>query len=63
VFELSQTLQNTWISADYATKQRILEIVCLNCRLDGVNLVPTTREPFDVLIEGLDLSKSRGGGI
>ena len=63
VFELSQTLQNTWVSADYATKRRILEIVCLNCRLDGASAVFTTRKPFDVLVEGLDLSKSRGGGI
>ncbi|MBI1191495.1 MAG: recombinase family protein [Tepidisphaera sp.] len=63
VFELSQTLQNTWVSADYATKRRILEIVCLNCRLDGVSLVPTMRKPFDVLAEGLDLSKSRGDRI
>jgi site-specific DNA recombinase len=60
VFELSQTLQNTRVSADYATKRRILEIVCLNCTLDGATLCPTTRKPFDVLVEGLDLSKSRG---
>jgi hypothetical protein len=63
VFELSQTLQNTWVSADYATKRRILEIVCLNCTLDGASLCPVTRKPFDVLVEGLDLSKSRGGWI
>ncbi|GIK15218.1 MAG: serine recombinase [Planctomycetota bacterium] len=63
VFELSQTLQNQWVSADYTTKRRILEIVCLNCRLDGVSLVPTMRKPFDVLAEGLDLSKSRGDRI
>ncbi|MGD9689531.1 MAG: recombinase family protein [Phycisphaerales bacterium] len=63
VFELSQTLQNTWVSADYATKRRILEIVCLNCRLDGATLCPTTRKPFDVLAEGLCLAKNRGGGI
>jgi len=37
VFELSQTLCDKWLSADYATKRRILEIVLLNCRLDGVN--------------------------
>lgn len=63
VFELSQTLQSTWVSADYATKRRILEIVCLNCRLDGASAVFSTRKPFDVLVEGLDLSKSRGGRI
>lgn len=27
VFELPQTLQNTWNSADYATKRRILAVV------------------------------------
>lgn len=63
VFELSQTLQNQWVSADYATKRRILEIVCLNCTLDGASAVFTTRKPFDVLVEGLDLSKSRGERI
>ena len=62
-FELSQTLQNTWVSADYATKRRILEIVCLNCRLDGASALFTMRKPFDMLAEGLQLLKSRGGGI
>ena len=59
VFELSQTLQKQWLTADYAAKRRILEIVCLNCRLDGVTLVPTMRKPFDVLAEGL-LSRKVG---
>jgi site-specific DNA recombinase len=62
-FELSQTLKNTWVTADHATKRRILEIVCLNCRLDGVNLCPTLRKPFDVLAEGLELKESGEGGI
>ena len=53
VFELSQTLRQQWLTADYAAKRRILEIVCLNCRLDDVTLVPTMRKPFDVLAEGL----------
>ncbi len=53
VFELSQTLRQQWLTADYAAKRRILEIVCLNCTLDGVTLVPTMRKPFDVLAEGL----------
>ncbi|QOJ17884.1 MAG: recombinase family protein [Phycisphaeraceae bacterium] len=62
-FELSQTLQEQWVTADYATRRRLLEIVCLNCRLDGATLVFTTRKPFDVLAEGLELSKSRGERI
>ncbi len=56
----SQTLQNTWISGDLATKRRILEIACLNCRTERSNLVPKMRKTFDELVEGLDLSKSRG---
>jgi len=53
VFELSQALRQKWLTADYATKRRILEIVFLNCRLDGATLCPTIRKPFDVLAEGL----------
>jgi site-specific DNA recombinase len=63
VFELSQTLQNTWISADYATKRRILDIVCLNCTLNGATLCPVTRKPFDEHVEGLVSPSSRGDRI
>lgn len=61
VFELSQTLRSQWLTADYAAKRRILEIVFLNCSLDGVTLVPTMRKPFDVLAEGLLSENSRTG--
>jgi hypothetical protein len=63
VFELSQTLRQKWLPADYDAKRRILEIVCLNCKLDGVTLVPEIRKPFDVLTEGLLSEKSRGDKI
>jgi site-specific DNA recombinase len=63
VFELSQTLTEKWLTADYATKRRILEIVCLNCRLEGASLCPTIRKPFDVLAEGLSIPSSRGDRI
>src|SRR5690606_24956329 len=59
-FELSQTLREQWLTADYAAKRRILEIVLLNCTLDGATLCPTIRKPFDVLAEGL-VSKESGG--
>jgi hypothetical protein len=51
------------VTADYATKRRLLEIVFLNSRLDGVTLCPTMRKPFDVLAEGLISEKSRGDRI
>jgi len=63
VFELSQTLRQQWLTADYTAKRRILEIVFLNCRLEDVTLVPTMRKPFDVLAEGLISEKSRGDKI
>src|SRR5207253_1290084 len=63
VFELSQTLRNRWIGADGATKRRILEIVWLNCRLEGQTLVFSARKPFDVLAEGRVTKESWGSGI
>jgi len=43
----------------WAAKRRILEIVCLNWKLDGVSLVPAWRKPFDLLAEGLQKKDSR----
>jgi hypothetical protein len=63
VFELSQTLKEQWLTADYATKRRLLEIVCLNSVLDDVTLALTMRKPFDVLAEGLVSEKSRNAWI
>ena len=63
VFELSQTLRQQWITADYTAKRRMLEIVFLNCRLEDVNLVPTMRKPFDAIAEGLLLKNSRADRI
>ena len=63
VFELSQTLTEKWLAADYATKRRILEIVCLNCHLDDATLCPQIRKPFDEDVEGLLVSSSRDDRI
>lgn len=63
VFELTQTLRNRWLTADYAAKRRLLEIVFLNCTLDGASLVAEMRKPFDVLAEGLVSENSRGDRI
>src|SRR6516225_5312136 len=63
VFELSQTLRNQWLTADYPEKRRLLEIVFLNCRLNDATLVPEMRKPFDVLAEGLLTKNSRGERI
>ena len=62
-FELSQCLMDKWLTADYAAKRRILEIVCLNFRLDNATLCPTMRKPFDMLAKGLLVQSSRGDWI
>ncbi len=62
-FELSQSLTSNWLTADYAAKRQILEIVGLNWRLDDVTLIPEMRKPFDVLAEGLLSKESRGDWI
>ncbi len=63
LFELLQNLQERWLTADFAAKRTVLDLICLNFRLDGASLVPTMRKPFDVLIEGLELVKNRDDRI
>lgn len=62
-FELSQSLQDKWVKADFAEKHRVLEIICLNLTLVDVTLVPEWRKPFDMLAEGLISEESRGDWI
>jgi hypothetical protein len=62
-FELSQSLTERWVAADFAAKRQILEIICLNFRLDGATLCPTMRKPFDIAAEGLFFQSSRGDWI
>ena len=63
VFELSQSLTKQWLTADYAAKRQILDIVFSNFVLDGVSLCYTRRKPFALLCEGLVVSNSGEGGI
>ena len=58
-FELSQSLTEKWLTADYAEKRTILEIVCLNLALVDGSLCYELRKPFDVLAEGLVSEESR----
>ena|SRR2546425_4926002 len=57
-----QTLRQRWLTADYAEKRMILEIVWLSCRLIGGTLCPQIRKPFNVLAEGLLSEKSGAEG-
>lgn len=62
-FELSQRLEEKWLTADGAAKRRILEILCLNLRLRDVSLKFEMRKPLDLLAEGLILKNNRGDRI
>lgn len=62
-FELSQTLKDKWLTADYRAKRRILEIVCLNFRLVDVTLTPEWRKPFDALALAAKSEESRAERI
>jgi site-specific DNA recombinase len=52
-FELSQKLEEKWVTAGGAEKRKILEILCLNLELMDVSLEFSIRKPFDLLSEGL----------
>ena len=60
-FELAQDLTARWVAAETATKRLLLDIVCLNLVLDGENLVPTLRRPFDLLAAGELLAEEENG--
>ena len=63
VFELSQSLTEKWLTADFCEKRKIFEIVCLNLVLDDASLCEEMSKPFDVLAKGLNSENSRAGGI
>ena len=63
VFELSQSLTEQWLAADYAEKRQILEMAVLNFSLVDTTLELTMGKPFDILVEGLLVSSNRGDKI
>jgi len=62
-FELSQALESKWLSAGFAEKRKLLEIVFSNFRLDGVSLCYEINKPFDVLAKGLSVPSDRSNEI
>jgi site-specific DNA recombinase len=62
-FQLSQSLTEKWLTAEFGEKRKLVEIVVLNFSLDGATLVPTMNKPFDILLEGLEVPSNRGDKI
>jgi len=63
VFELSQALVDKWLTAGFAEKRKLLDLVFSNFKLDGVTLCYEMRKPFDVLAKGLVVPSNRGNEI
>lgn len=52
-FELSQSLIERWVKADYAAKRTILEIVVESALLNSEKIEIQMKKPFDVLSNGV----------
>lgn len=63
VFELSQALEEKWLTADFSAKRKILELLFLNLTLKDVSLCYEMEKPFNVLFKGLSVSSNRGDKI
>jgi len=61
-FELSQSLVQRWVKADYTAKRTILEIMVKSALLNSENIEISLKKPFDVLSNGLSKTLSGGGG-
>jgi hypothetical protein len=58
-----QLFRAPWLTADYAAKRRILEIILSNYTFVDATLCPTIRKPFDILPKGSFLKKVEAAGI
>ncbi len=58
-FELSQSLETRWSTADRTEKRNLLRMVCSNLTWNGTSLVVQMRKPFDLFVEGLLISFGR----
>ena len=50
--ELAQSAYSSYIDKSIEEKARLLKTLLSNCSMEGVNLYPTYKKPFDLLVEG-----------
>jgi site-specific DNA recombinase len=62
-FELSQSLREKWVKANYQAKRTILGIMLKSVRLNSENLEFTPRKPFDFLRDAKLVPLSGAMGI
>jgi site-specific DNA recombinase len=51
VFELANKAHFLYLTRNHAERGQLLQIVLLNCEIDGASLYPTYRKPFDLIFD------------
>lgn len=54
ILELANRAYSLYIKQKPAEKRKLLNILLSNCTLDGKNLIPQYKKPFDLLVKGLN---------
>jgi site-specific DNA recombinase len=62
-FELAQRLTSKWVTADYAAKRRILEILCVKWHLGDVSPDPAKKRALRRCHRRADSQEGRGDRI
>ncbi len=60
ILELSQKLQDLWLSRNMDEKRELVDFLYWNCTLDGATLRAAYKKPFSILAEGTQTQKWRG---
>lgn len=50
ILELANEAYSRYISQDSTEKAKLLRMLFLNCSIDAVNVMPTYRKPFDIIL-------------
>ncbi len=57
ILELAQHAHSLYVTQCGPEKRRLLNCLLSNCTIDGLTLYPTYRKPFDLIAEGVKMSK------
>ena len=61
ILELANKAHFLYVSQNPAEKAKLLKMVLSNCAIDGANLYPTYRKPFDVICQRVKNEEWRRG--
>ena len=63
ILELANHAYSLYLTRNHAERGQLLKSVLLNCATDGVNLTPTYRKPFDLILQRAKMKNGRGERI